>query len=145
MAAETIGQQFEGNGYDEARLRCIAKCIFALNEEGAQILVYLIKKNRGAIVKEIARDLGRNPEVVRRALRTLYARSLVERRPYPLRRGGRAYIYQPAPGVVEAVRKVCHYVHKVVDELVKNNKNEETHYPPYYYASSTRSSVVNYF
>ncbi|MET1101432.1 MAG: hypothetical protein ABWW69_02985 [Pyrodictiaceae archaeon] len=99
---------------DEARLRCIAKCIFSLSEEEAQILAYLIKKNKRAIVKDIAEELRRNPEVVRRALRGLYMKSLVTRRPYPLRRGGRAYIYEVPSHVIEVVTKVCRYVNEVV-------------------------------
>ena len=99
---------------DEARLRCIAKCVFSLSEEEAQILAYLIRRNKRAIVKDIAEELERNPEVVRRALRGLYMRSLVTRRPYPLRRGGRAYIYEVPPHVIEVVTKVCKYINEVI-------------------------------
>ena len=125
--------QTSESSYNEARLRCIAKCIFALNEEAAQILVYLIRRGRGAIVKEIARDLERNPEVVRRALRLLYSKGLVQRRPYPLRKGGRAFLYEPVPGVVDAVLRVCKYVHGVIDELYQNSRGKRNSFSSYYF------------
>ncbi|BEP18200.1 hypothetical protein PYJP_15520 [Pyrofollis japonicus] len=93
--------------FDPQRLRCVLKCIFSLSEEEAQVLAYLITNERGGIAKDIANDLGRNPEVVRRALRSLYARSLVIRRPYPLRRGGRAYLYQAPLELVKNIAGIC--------------------------------------
>ncbi|KSW11790.1 hypothetical protein CF15_03010 [Pyrodictium occultum] len=105
-----------------ARLKCILKCAFSLNEEEAHVLSYLITRGRGAIAKDIAEALGRNPEVVRRALRGLHAKSLVVRRPYPLRRGGRAYFYEVPDHIVAALTEVCEKVGEVI-ELVNNNRN----------------------
>ncbi|ABM79934.1 transcriptional regulator [Hyperthermus butylicus] len=107
---------------DIARLKCMLKCVFSLSEEEAQVLTYLILRGRGAIAKDIAEALGRNPEVVRRALRSLYMHSLVVRRPYPLRRGGRAYLYEVPEHIVEAVAKLCREVQEL-DELVKSRGN----------------------
>ncbi len=95
--------------YDETKLKCMLKCVFSLSEEEAQVLTYLIKRGTRAIVKDIASDLGRNPEVVRRALRRLHAKSLVTRRPYPLRKGGRAYVYEVPKEVTELVINLCEY------------------------------------
>ncbi|GEM_PF-6060109 len=98
------------------RMKCLLKCVLSLNEEEAQVLSYLIVHGHGAIAKEIAAALGRNPEVVRRALRGLYARNLVVRRPYPLRKGGRAYIYEVPRSLVETLMGIC----SKVDELIKS-------------------------
>ena len=95
--------------FDENRLKCLLKCVFSLSEEEAQVLTYLIRKGTRAIVKDIAAELGRNPEVVRRALRRLHSKSLVSRRPYPLRKGGRAYIYEVPGDVVKLVTNLCEY------------------------------------
>lgn len=98
-----------------ARLKCLLKCVLSLNEEEAQVLSYLIAQGRGAIAKDIAEALGRNPEVVRRALRSLYMRHLVTRKPYPLRRGGRAYMYEVPKPLVKALLSIC----KKMDDLIK--------------------------
>jgi predicted transcriptional regulator len=92
---------------DEERLRCVLKCALSLSEEEARVLAYLVRTGRGSLASDIAATLGRNPEVVRRALRSLYARSLVTRRPYPLRRGGRAYLYEARQSLVEAIADLC--------------------------------------
>lgn len=98
------------------RMKCLLKCVLSLNEEEAQVLSYLIVHGHGAIAKDIAAALGRNPEVVRRALRGLYMRNLVVRRPYPLRKGGRAYIYEVPRSLVETLMSIC----SKVDELIKS-------------------------
>ncbi len=108
--------------FDETRLKCMLKCVFSLSEEEAQVLTYLIRRGSKAIVKDIAADLGRNPEVVRRALRRLHAKSLVARRPYPLRKGGRAYIYEVPREVVELVVNLCEYAKTATSILVKTSE-----------------------
>jgi len=100
-----------------ARLKCILKCAFSLNEEEAHVLVYLVSRGRGAIAKDIAEALGRNPEVVRRALRSLHSKSLVTRRPYPLRRGGRAYLYEVPDNIVLALIEICNKVSEVTEMI----------------------------
>jgi len=105
------------------RMKCLLKCVLSLNEEEAQVLSYLIVHGRGAIAKDIARSLGRNPEVVRRALRSLYARSLVVRRPYPLRRGGRAYMYEVPQSLVKALMGVCSKMDELIKSVTSENKN----------------------
>jgi predicted transcriptional regulator len=103
------------------RLRCVLKCVFSLSEEEAQVLAYLITNERGGIAKDIASALGRNPEVVRRALRSLYARSLVIRRPYPLRRGGRAYLYQTHPELVKNVISICERIASLEKNMMRKS------------------------
>lgn len=105
-----------------ARLKCILKCAFSLNEEEAHVLAYLVSRGRGAIAKDIAEALGRNPEVVRRALRSLHSKSLVVRRPYPLRRGGRAYLYEVPDNIVVALTEICKKVSEVI-EMVNDRRN----------------------
>ena len=61
------------------RLKCILKCVFSLSEEEAFVLAYLVSNAEKATVKEISVKINRNPEVVRRALRKLYAKGLVDR------------------------------------------------------------------
>ena len=125
---ERLGPPYGGNGdeirkivegFDETRLKCMLKCVFSLSEEEAQVLTYLIKKNSRAIVKDIASELGRNPEVVRRALRRLHSKSLVIRRPYPLRKGGRAYIYEVPREVVELVINLCEYAKTATSMILR--------------------------
>ena len=106
------------------RMKCLLKCVLSLNEEEAQVLSYLIVHGRGAIAKDIARSLGRNPEVVRRALRSLYARSLVVRRPYPLRRGGRAYMYEVPQNLVKALMNICSKMDELIKSVTANNKSK---------------------
>jgi len=108
-----------------ARLKCMLKCVLSLNEEEAQVLSYLIAQGRGAIAKDIAEALERNPEVVRRALRSLYMRGLVTRKPYPLRRGGRAYMYEVPKPLVRALLSVC----RKMDELIKTVASAEQQGP----------------
>ena len=103
------------------RLKCLLKCVLSLNEEEAQVLSYLIVQGRGAIAKEIASALHRNPEVVRRALRSLYARSLVRRRPYPLRRGGRAYMYEVPQPLIRTLVSVCNKMDELIKTVESNN------------------------
>ncbi len=107
--------------FNPQRLRCVLKCVFSLSEEEAQVLAYLITHERGGIAKDIASALGRNPEVVRRALRSLYARSLVIRRPYPLRRGGRAYLYQTPPDLVKNVINICERIASLEQTLMRKS------------------------
>ena len=104
----------------EAKLKCLLKCSFSLSEEEAQVLTYLILRGRGEIPKDIARAIGRNPEVVRRALRELYRRGLVTRRPYPLRRGGRAYLYEVPRELVDAFTDVCIRLGMTLKNFTKN-------------------------
>lgn len=96
------------------RLKCMLKCIFGLSEEEAFVLAYLVSNSEKATVKEISVKVGRNPEVVRRALRKLYTKGLVDRQPYPLRRGGRAYIYSPKPDLAEALTRMCREIDKII-------------------------------
>jgi len=99
------------------RLKCMLKCIFGLSEEEASILAYLVALNLEKVtVKEISVKIGRNPEVVRRALRKLYAKGLVDRQPYPLRRGGRAYVYSPKSGLVETLVRICKEINKIMSD-----------------------------
>ena len=107
--------------FNPQRLRCVLKCVFSLSAEEAQVLAYLITHERGGIAKDIASALGRNPEVVRRALRSLYARSLVIRRPYPLRRGGRAYLYQTPPDLVKNVINICERIASLEQTLMRKS------------------------
>ncbi|RUM48062.1 MAG: hypothetical protein DSY37_00630 [Hyperthermus sp.] len=97
------------------RLKCLLKCVLSLNEEEAQVLSFLIVQGRGLIAKDIASSLNRNPEVVRRALRSLYSRKLVSRKPYPLRRGGRAYMYEVPRPLIRMLMSIC----MKMDELMK--------------------------
>lgn len=106
----------ESHYVNVTRMKCLLKCVLSLNEEEAQVLSYLIVHGQGAIAKDIAAALGRNPEVVRRALRGLYSRNLVVRRPYPLRKGGRAYIYEVPRSLVETLMSIC----SKVDDLIKS-------------------------
>lgn len=108
-----------------ARLKCILKCAFSLNEEEAQVLAYLVSRSRGAIAKDIAEALDRNPEVVRRALRSLHSKSLVVRRPYPLRRGGRAYLYEVPDDIVTALTEICSKVSEVIEMINSNKRGNE--------------------
>lgn len=104
------GPQVSGTEKIEAsdtRLKCLLKCSYSLSEEEAQVLSYLIIRGRGDIPKNIAKAVNRNPEVVRRALRELYKRGLVSRRPYPLRRGGRAFLYEASNGIIDVVISTC--------------------------------------
>ena len=103
------------------RLKCMLKCVFGLSEEEAFVLAYLVSNSEKATVKEISVKIGRNPEVVRRALRKLYAKGLVNRQPYPLRRGGRAYVYSPKPGLAEALTRVCKEIDKIVATVWREN------------------------
>lgn len=96
------------------RLKCMLKCIFGLSEEEAFVLAYLVSNSEKATVKEISVKVGRNPEVVRRALRKLYTKGLVDRQPYPLRRGGRAYIYSPKPDLAEALTRMCKEIDRII-------------------------------
>ncbi|HIP65239.1 MAG TPA: MarR family transcriptional regulator [Pyrodictium sp.] len=97
------------------RLKCMLKCIFGLSEEEASILAYLVASNLEKVtVKEISVKIGRNPEVVRRALRKLYTKGLVDRQPYPLRRGGRAYVYSPKSGLVETLTRICKEINRIM-------------------------------
>ena len=107
--------------FNPQRLRCVLKCVFSLSEEEAQVLAYLITNERGGIARDIASALGRNPEVVRRALRSLYARSLVIRRPYPLRRGGRAYLYQTSPELVKNVVSICERIASLEKNMMRKS------------------------
>ncbi len=107
--------------FNSQRLRCVLKCVFSLSEEEAQVLAYLITHERGGIAKDIAAALSRNPEVVRRALRSLYARSLVVRKPYPLRRGGRAYLYQTPPDLVKNVASICEKIASLEQALMRKS------------------------
>lgn len=106
-----------------ARLKCMLKCVLSLNEEEAQVLSYLIAQGKGAIAKDIAEALDRNPEVVRRALRSLYVRGLVTRRPYPLRRGGRAYMYEVPQPLVKALLSICKKMDELINTIASENKN----------------------
>ncbi|HIQ56344.1 MAG TPA: hypothetical protein EYH59_06705 [Pyrodictium sp.] len=101
------------------RLKCMLKCIFGLSEEEAFVLAYFVLNSEKATVKEISTKIGRNPEVVRRALRKLYAKGLVDRQSYPLRRGGRAYIYSPKPGLVEALTRMCKEINRTLSSVWK--------------------------
>jgi predicted transcriptional regulator len=107
--------------YDETKLKCMLKCVFSLSEEEAQVLAYLIRRGTKAIVKDIASELGRNPEVVRRALRRLHAKSLVVRRPYPLRKGGRAYVYEVPKEVTELVINLCEYARTATTLVLRSS------------------------
>jgi predicted transcriptional regulator len=112
--------------FNMQRLRCLLKCVFSLSEEEAQVLAYLVVNEKGGIAKDIAEALRRNPEVVRRALRSLYSRSLVVRRPYPLRRGGRAYLYQASPGLARNIVKVCEQVEGLVSRVKRSGRQPST-------------------
>ena len=102
-------------GVDEARLRCVLKCLLGLSEEEAYVLAYLLIHPRPSTAKDIATATGRNQEVVRRALRKLYTRGLIDRRPFPLRRGGRAYIYEPRDDLIEKLQELCSTAQSIVD------------------------------
>jgi len=103
-------------GIDEARLRCVLKCLLGLSEEEAYVLAYLLMNPRPATAKDIATATGRNQEVVRRALRKLYTRGLINRRPFPLRRGGRAYIYEPRSDLIDKLQSLCDTARSIVAE-----------------------------
>ncbi len=107
--------------FNETRLKCLLKCVFSLSEEEAQVLTYLIRRGSKAIVKDIASELGRNPEVVRRALRRLHAKSLVTRRPYPLRKGGRAYVYEVPSEVVKLVSSLCEHARSAIEVILSSH------------------------
>jgi len=107
---------------NENRLKCVLKCAFSLTEEEAKVLAYLVVENNKAIAKDIAESLNRNPEVVRRALRSLHTKSLVVRKPYPLRKGGRAYLYEVPQKLIEMFSELCEKLDTIVEEF-SNNKN----------------------
>ena len=107
------------HGVDEARLRCVLKCLLGLSEEEAYVLAYLLMHPQPATAKDIAAATGRNQEVVRRALRKLYTRGLINRRPFPLRRGGRAYIYEPRDDLIGRLQELCKTAQSIIDEVVK--------------------------
>jgi len=94
------------NPVEGSRLACTLKCLLGLGEEEAHVLAHLLVDGE-ATASQLAEETGRSVEVVRRALRRLYRRGLVERRPYPLRRGGRAYLYRAPPGLRQAVLRLC--------------------------------------
>ncbi len=102
-------------GVDEVRLRCVLKCLLGLSEEEAYVLAYLLRHPQPATAKDIAMATGRNQEVVRRALRKLYTRGLIDRRPFPLRRGGRAYIYEPRDDLIEKLQELCNTAQSIVE------------------------------
>ncbi|NPA04840.1 MAG: MarR family transcriptional regulator [Crenarchaeota archaeon] len=101
------------NPVEGSRLACTLKCLLGLGEEEAHVLAYLLVVGE-ATASRLAEETGRSVEVVRRALRRLYRRGLVERRPYPLRRGGRAYLYRAPGGLREAVLQLCSEASRVV-------------------------------
>ncbi len=109
---------------NETRLRCVLKCLLGLSEEEAYVLAHLLLDPRPATAKDIAASSGRNQEVVRRALRKLYSKGLITRRPFPLRRGGRAYIYEPRPDLVEKLRELCKAAQHVVELMSQAAANK---------------------
>ncbi len=106
---------------DENRLKCVLKCLLGLSEEEAHVLAYLLLHPQPTTAKDIAYSAKRNQEVVRRALRKLYAKGLINRRPFPLRRGGRAYIYEPKKELLEKLHGLCKAAYDVV-EVIKSAK-----------------------
>lgn len=119
------GDNKEAHFANVTRMKCLLKCALSLNEEEAQVLSFLITHGKGAIAKEIAEALGRNPEVVRRALRGLYARNLVVRRPYPLRKGGRAYMYEVPHSLVETLMEICSKVDTLIKTVAANKQKQQ--------------------
>ncbi len=119
------GDNKETHFTNVTRMKCLLKCALSLNEEEAQVLSFLITHGRGAIAKEIAEALGRNPEVVRRALRGLYARNLVVRKPYPLRKGGRAYMYEVPHSLVETLMDICSRVDALIKSVAANKQRQQ--------------------
>ncbi len=97
-------------------MKCLLKCVLGLSEEEAQVLELMLKKGGRWLVIDIAKALDRNPEVVRRALRRLTAKNLVVRRPYPLRRGGRAYIYEVPENVAKEIAGLCSKIDMVLEQ-----------------------------
>ena len=115
LGSKSEKTEFDTKQINEARLRCVLKCLLNLSEEEAYVLTHLLLDPRPATAKDIAASSGRNQEVVRRALRKLYSKGLIERRPFPLRRGGRAYIYEPKPELVERLKELCRAAQHVVE------------------------------
>ncbi len=104
---------------NENRLRCVLKCLLGLSEEEAYVLAYLLLHPKPTTAKDIAYSAKRNQEVVRRALRKLYSKGLINRRPFPLRRGGRAYIYEPRKELLDKLHELCKAAYNVVELLKK--------------------------
>lgn len=92
-------------------MRCLVKCVLGISDLEAEIILKLIVARRPLSVLDVAKLTGRSRSYVQRALLKLTRLEGVRRRPLPLVRGGRRYLYEAGENLVRRLMRNLKGVH----------------------------------